>query len=209
METAIPFFREQGTGAGVVCLHSNASSSGQWRTLTDLLSNRFTVIAVDGYGAGKSPQWPVGPALRLEDEVRLLDPALNRAGDRFHLVGHSYGAAVAVKAALMQPQRVRSLVLYEPTLFHLVAGADPLVSPAQGIGLPRMPRRRSTMAILMPRPSDSSISGWAPGPGKGRQRCARPASLAPPRTSGPGATRCSTRLLRRQRSPRSTCRCCC
>ena len=133
METAIPFFREQGTGAGVVCLHSNASSSGQWRTLTDLLSNRFTVIAVDGYGAGKSPQWPVGPALRLEDEVRLLDPALQRAGDRFHLVGHSYGAAVAVKTALMQPQRVRSLVLYEPTLFHLVAGADPLVSPAQGI----------------------------------------------------------------------------
>lgn len=133
METAIPFFREQGSGAGVVCLHSNASSSGQWRALSDLLSDRFNVIAVDGYGAGKSPQWPAGPALRLEDEVRLLEPALTRAGDRFHLVGHSYGAAVAVKAALMHPHRVKSMILYEPTLFHLVAGADPLTSPAQGI----------------------------------------------------------------------------
>lgn len=133
METLKPFIREQGSGDGVICLHSNASSSSQWRSLADLLSDRFHVMAVDGYGAGKSPEWPGELPLRLEDEVKLLDAALEQAGDRFHLIGHSYGAAVAVKTALMHPQHVQSLVVYEPTLFHLVAAGDPLSSPAEGI----------------------------------------------------------------------------
>jgi pimeloyl-ACP methyl ester carboxylesterase len=133
MSSAEPFFREQGSGPALVCLHSNASSSSQWRSLADLLQDRFRVIAVDGYDAGKSPPWPSSEPLRLEDEVRLLAPVLQRAGDRFHLVGHSYGGAVAVKAALMFPQRVASMVVYEPTMFWLLAGADPLRSPVQGI----------------------------------------------------------------------------
>lgn len=133
MQGIRPFKREQGSGEPVVCLHSNASSSSQWRALAELLADRFHVIAVDGYGAGKSPEWP-GPApLRLEDEVRLLEGILDRAGERFHLVGHSYGGAVAMKAAVMHPQRVRSVVIYEPTLFHLVAGGDPANSSIQGI----------------------------------------------------------------------------
>lgn len=133
MDLPTPFFREQGSGDGVVCLHSNASSSSQWRSLSELLADRFRVIAVDGYDAGKSPPWPSPEPLRLEDEARLLAPALQRAGDRFHLVGHSYGAAVAIRTALMYPARVASVVVYEPTLFCLVAGAEPQHSPAQGI----------------------------------------------------------------------------
>src|SRR3546814_1285704 len=39
----------------------------------------------------------------------------------FHLVGHSYGGAVPLKIALSQPQRVLSLTLIEPVLFHLLA----------------------------------------------------------------------------------------
>jgi pimeloyl-ACP methyl ester carboxylesterase len=133
MSLAQPFFREQGSGPMVVCLHSNASSSSQWRSLADLLQERFRVIAVDGYDAGKSPPWPSSAPLRLEDEVRLLAPVLQGAGDRFHLVGHSYGGAVAIKAALMFPERVASVVTYEPTLFWLLSGSDPLRSPVEGI----------------------------------------------------------------------------
>lgn len=129
-----PFFFEQGQGPAVVCLHSNASTSSQWRALGNLLSDRFRVIAVDGYGAGKSPAWTAPRAVRLDDEVRLLDAVLARAGDRFHLVGHSYGAAVALKAALAHAGRVLSVAVYEPTLFHLVAqGGDPLRSAVAGI----------------------------------------------------------------------------
>jgi pimeloyl-ACP methyl ester carboxylesterase len=53
-----PFFREAGTGPGVVCTHSNASTSGQWRGLIDLLAPKFRVLAPDSYDSGKSPRWP-------------------------------------------------------------------------------------------------------------------------------------------------------
>jgi len=116
-------FREAGAGPGVVCLHSNASSSGQWRALMELLAPRFHVIAADSYGAGKSPPRP--PDTMLRDEVALLEPVFARAGDPFALVGHSYGGAVALVAAAMYPKRVRAIALYEPTLFALVERETP------------------------------------------------------------------------------------
>lgn len=133
MDSPVPFFREQGAGPAVVCLHSNASTSSQWRSLADRLSQRFRVFAVDGYGAGRSPDWPADIAARLHEEMKLLAAVLDRAGDKFHVVGHSYGGAVALKLALASPHRVRSVVVYEPTLFHLVVRGDPMQSPARGI----------------------------------------------------------------------------
>jgi pimeloyl-ACP methyl ester carboxylesterase len=119
-----PSFREAGSGPGVVCLHSNASSSGQWRGLMELLAPKFHVLAADSYGAGKSPPWPERP-IRLKDEVALLEPVFERAGNPFALVGHSYGGAIALVAAAMKGHRVSALALYEPTLFALVDKESP------------------------------------------------------------------------------------
>jgi pimeloyl-ACP methyl ester carboxylesterase len=88
---------------GVVCIHANASSSAQWRRLAELLAPEFRVVTPDSAQNRE----------RLADEVALLEPA-------FALVGHSYGAAVALIAALSYPDRVHALALYEPTLFSLL-----------------------------------------------------------------------------------------
>jgi pimeloyl-ACP methyl ester carboxylesterase len=128
-----PFFREVGTGPGVVCVHANASTSGQWRGLMDLLAPRFRVFAPDSYDAGKSPHWPSDRVIHLRDEVRLIEPVLTRAGSPLALVGHSYGAAVALIAALADPGRVRAMALYEPTLFALLDAEMPAPNEAEGI----------------------------------------------------------------------------
>ena len=128
-----PFFREAGEGPALVCLHANASTSGQWRPLMERLAGRYRVIAVDSYGAGKSAEWPGKRMLQLADEVALLEPVFQAAGATFHLVGHSYGAAVALKAALLQPRRVRSMALYEPTVFALLEEEQPGQPAAQEI----------------------------------------------------------------------------
>lgn len=133
MQPLTPFFREAGSGPGVVCLHANASTSSQWRALMDSLARRFHVLAADGYGAGKSPPWPADRPVSLRDEVALLEPVLARAGDPFVLVGHSYGGAVALIATVTQPHRVRALALYEPTLFALVDAKSPPPNDADGI----------------------------------------------------------------------------
>jgi pimeloyl-ACP methyl ester carboxylesterase len=129
----LPFYREAGAGPGVVCLHSNASSSSQWRGLMEMLAPKFHVIAADQYGAGKSPAWAGKGLATLSDEAALLEPVLAHAGAPFTLVGHSYGAAVALITALRNPKRVRAMALYEPTLFALVEAESPQPNDADGI----------------------------------------------------------------------------
>jgi pimeloyl-ACP methyl ester carboxylesterase len=133
MQQPAAFFREAGAGPGVVCLHANAGSSSQWRDLMDLLAPGFRVLAADSYGSGRSPAWPAKRPLTLRDEGVLLENVFARAGPHFALVGHSYGAAVALIAALARPERVRALALYEPTLFALVDAQSPPPNDADGI----------------------------------------------------------------------------
>lgn len=133
MQPTAPFFRELGDGPGVVCLHSNGSSSGQWRALMEGLAPEYRVLAADMYGSGKSPPWPTDREVSLSDEVELLEPVFARAGDPFTLVGHSYGGAVALIAAVAQPQRVRALAVYEPVLFALIDAESPPPNDADGI----------------------------------------------------------------------------
>ncbi len=133
MTASAPFFREVGNGPGVVCLHANASSSGQWRALMDDLAPTHRVLVPDLYGAGKSPDWHSDRVITLADEAALIEPVLQRAGSPFALVGHSHGAAVALRIAVDNPGRVRALALYEPTLFSLIDADGPAPNDADGI----------------------------------------------------------------------------
>lgn len=137
MTNPIPFCREAGAGpgscSGVVCLHSNASSSSQWRELLDALAPTHHGLAPDSYNAGKSPAWLGAGRITLRDEVALLESVFARAGDPFTLVGHSYGGAIALVAAAAQPRRLRALVLYEPTLFALLDAEAPPPNHGDGI----------------------------------------------------------------------------
>ena len=72
MALPIPFLRESGTGPGVVCLHSNASNSSQWRGLLDWLSPKYRVLAPDSYGSGKSADWASDRIIALKDEVEFI-----------------------------------------------------------------------------------------------------------------------------------------
>jgi pimeloyl-ACP methyl ester carboxylesterase len=91
----------------------------------DKLQNSYRITAVDLYGYGSSPSWAEIQSFTLSDEVDLLAPILESMNGPIHLVGHSYGAAVALKVAQRYTQKVSSLTLYEPVAFTaLFAAAD-------------------------------------------------------------------------------------
>lgn len=122
-------------GTPVVLLHCSASSSGQWRALTEALQPTHQVLAPDLYGYGRSDDWPPTQPLSLAAEgaiVRSLlggtaaatgtagpTGAAGTAGPA-HIVGHSYGGAVALATTRRREVDVARLVLIEPVAFHLL-----------------------------------------------------------------------------------------
>jgi pimeloyl-ACP methyl ester carboxylesterase len=118
-------YLELGSGEPVVLLHSSGSSSAQWRGLAQRLAERYRVIAPDFYGYGGTAHWPGRRPFHLECEAEIVLALLERVGGRAHLVGHSYGGAVALHVAGLRRNLLRSLTLIEPVAFHLLRGADP------------------------------------------------------------------------------------
>ena len=104
----------------VVLLHSSASSARQWERLVETLKPRFRVHAIEFHGHGERAAWSGDTPLTLADEAALAAPLLEADGGA-HVVGHSYGAAVALKLTTMYPKLVRSLVAYEPVMFRWLA----------------------------------------------------------------------------------------
>ncbi|HEX9874188.1 MAG TPA: alpha/beta fold hydrolase [Deferrimonas sp.] len=130
--TVTPAYWDMGSGVPVVLLHCSMSSKDQWRSLARLLKGEYRVIAFDLYGYGETPL-PAGiDTFSLGDEIALVERGLAgllEEGEPFHLVGHSYGGAVALRLAHDRPERLRSLTLFEPVAFHLLRRDDPALQP--------------------------------------------------------------------------------
>lgn len=111
----LPFSTITSSRPAVVMLHSSGSSSRQWQALADALKPQFEVYAIDLHDHGRQRAWQGDTLLTLADDAALAAEVF-QAHEEVHLVGHSYGGAVATRLALAHPQQVRSLVAYEPVL---------------------------------------------------------------------------------------------
>jgi pimeloyl-ACP methyl ester carboxylesterase len=116
-------FHIEGRGRPVVLLHSSMASKGQWRELVERMRRSHRLIAIDLHGYGETPMPDGARPFTLRHEAELVARVLRVAllpGERFHLVGHSYGAAVALQLAQWRPRSLRSVTLYEPVAYHLL-----------------------------------------------------------------------------------------
>ena len=100
-----------GTGPPLVLLHSAAGDASSFRHLEPFLSRRFTVYSVDRRGRGGSGDSP--GEYRIEQEFADAAAVLDSLGTAADLLGHSYGATVALGAAPLA-RNLRRLILYEP-----------------------------------------------------------------------------------------------
>jgi pimeloyl-ACP methyl ester carboxylesterase len=99
-------------GEPILFLHGFPESHRTWRKVLPDLARDFRVVAPDqrGFGASDKPEGVEAYQTDriLEDLIALAD-ALSL--DRFTLVGHDWGGAVAWLAALRHPDRIRRLVI--------------------------------------------------------------------------------------------------
>ncbi len=99
----------------IVLLHGFASWSFSWRALRAVLRRKqLRVITIDliGYGASERAHAPI---YATDSQARLVIGILDQIGvARATLIGHSFGARIALQIALDTPERVERLVAIAP-----------------------------------------------------------------------------------------------
>ena len=103
-------FRVAGSGPAILLIHGIGDNSTTWSTVQSKLAQRFTVIAPDLLGHGKSDKpradYSVAAyANGMRDLLSVLDI------DRVTVVGHSLGGGVAMQFSYQFPQLVDRLIL--------------------------------------------------------------------------------------------------
>jgi lipase len=95
-------------------LHCTLAHGGAWSRLARRLSDRFHMVAPDMVGHGNGP---AGERDRDFHDQSTAHALRHMPEGPVHLVGHSFGATVALRLAIEAPGRVASLTLIEPVLF--------------------------------------------------------------------------------------------
>lgn len=113
----------------VILLHGFPESHRTWRSVAPQLADRFFCIMPDqrGFGASDQPQDVAAyrPDILIADIFALADAF---GLDRFALVGHDWGGAIAWPAALARPDRVTKLAIVNaphPWIFQKTVIDDP------------------------------------------------------------------------------------
>ena len=146
-------YLDRGEGPAVVFLHGFGSSLESWAEVLPEIQRDHRVIALDlkGFGWSGRPEGDYSPAAQAKLVYELLDEL---GVDQTAIVAHSWGSSVALKMALMEPDRVRRLALYGswvyadqlPTSFYW-ARANGIGEALYGVFYDQLPNEKLAAAF--------------------------------------------------------------
>lgn len=107
----------RGSGDPILFIHGIPTSNRLWDGVIRRLCGRFTCYTVDLPGLGCEPRTPrrLGQLRRIAEEIEVL--RIETGLERWNVVGHDAGSAIAVSYAHLFPQRAKRLALMAPALF--------------------------------------------------------------------------------------------
>lgn len=109
-------YQEQGDGPAMVLVPGSFGTGAAWRGVVQALRGRWRVVTTSLLGYGGTVERRDVAAPRMGDEIEMLEEVIWRAGrgGPVHLVGHSFGAQVALATAVRACAPLSSLCLIEP-----------------------------------------------------------------------------------------------
>ncbi|WFP62202.1 alpha/beta hydrolase [Mesorhizobium sp. WSM4904] len=126
---------EDGLGAPLLLLHGNGASAEDFTTsgIFGKAAASYRVVAFDRPGFGGSSR-PIGRVWSATAQADLIDAAAAKLGiGRYLVLGHSWGATVALEMARRHPGTVAGVVLvsgyhYPPPRYELALSALPAMA---------------------------------------------------------------------------------
>jgi pimeloyl-ACP methyl ester carboxylesterase len=103
-------FQAAGSGPLVVLLHGITSTSDAWRDVMPVLAERYTVIAPDLIGHGRSAK-PRGDYSLGAYAAGVRDLMAVLGFERGTVVGHSFGGGIAMQFSYLFPEYVERMAL--------------------------------------------------------------------------------------------------
>ncbi|MEO7436169.1 MAG: alpha/beta fold hydrolase, partial [Candidatus Binatia bacterium] len=109
-------YHERGDGPVLVLVPGSFSTGAAWRSVVRAVHQSWRVVTTSLLGYGDTAERRDASAPRMEDEIALLETVIRRAGRGrpVHVVGHSFGAQVALATAIRGHMPLASLCLIEP-----------------------------------------------------------------------------------------------
>ncbi|RWM69175.1 MULTISPECIES: alpha/beta hydrolase [Mesorhizobium] len=131
---------EQGSGMPLILLHGNGSFAEDFKTsgVFDLAAGKYRVLAFDRPGFGRSARLR-GKWWTAAAQADLIHAAVAQLGiERYLVLGHSWGASVAIQLARLRPASVAGIVLvsgyyHPPPRLGLALAALPALPVAGGV----------------------------------------------------------------------------
>ena len=147
----------KGAGAPMLMLHCALAHKGALLPLVSALPPRaFTLFDLPGHGESEYDSSADLQAQAVETAASLLE-----ASGPADVFGHSFGATVALKLAQERPDLVRSLSLYEPVYFSVLAKANPAAYAEEAKA--SLPFTEASIAGDWPAAAQAFLARWGGG----------------------------------------------
>ena len=106
-------YLEGGGGTPILMVHGFAANKDNWPRFCKFITPAYNAVALDLPGFGNST-YVQNASYRMEDQAKRLDQFVNAAGlKKFHIVGNSMGGYISARYAIMFPEKVITLGLFD------------------------------------------------------------------------------------------------
>lgn len=120
-----PPTKDQAQKGTILMVHSSGLNGLQWIKLAKQASdNGYTALAVDLIGYGTSEAYSPDMGRPVDRDTMILRDLVRQTTGPVHMVGHSYGGFLCLQAATAALPNLKTLSLYEPVAFSIMAEED-------------------------------------------------------------------------------------
>jgi pimeloyl-ACP methyl ester carboxylesterase len=120
------FWQQIGTGPRpALVVHCTLGTGSMWKPVLEPLGAQITATLFDLPGHGQSAEWSAEGAAPGAYQTLATQIAASFIDRPVDLIGHSFGANVALRLAVAAPEAIRTLTLVEPVLFPALPETHP------------------------------------------------------------------------------------